>query len=189
MSGFSRTTELLCVGTLNAIKGHEMLLEALAAVPIRDWHLTCAGSLTRDPATARHVLAATRRLGLEDRVTFAGDLTHSALAGYYDRADLFVLATRQETYGMAAAEALARGLPVVATMTGALPELVGDDAGLLVPVDDTTAMARALTQVLGDEAVRARLAEGARRVRDRLPGWDEAASRMAAALAAIDAHG
>ena len=189
VSGFSRTIELLCVGTLNAIKGHEILLEALAAVPSRTWHLTCAGSLTRDPATTDRVRAAATRLGLDDHVTLAGDLNHSALAACYDRADLFVLATRQETYGMAVAEALARGIPVVATMTGALPQLVGSEAGLLVPIGDTTALTTTLTRVLGDRARLAQLAEGARGVRDRLPTWDEAASRMAAALAAIDLNG
>jgi glycosyltransferase involved in cell wall biosynthesis len=188
-SGFSRTTELLCVGTLNAIKGHDMLLDALAAVPTRNWHLTCAGSLTRDPATADRVGAAMRRLGLDRHVTLAGELNQTALAACYDRADLFVLATRQETYGMAVAEALARGLPVVATMTGAISALVGRTAGLLVPVGDTAALTAALTRVLDDPSRRARLAEGARHVRDRLPTWDEAAGRMAAALASVDAHG
>lgn len=187
----SRTSplELLCVGTLNAIKGHDMLLEALAGVPDRDWHLTCAGSLTRDPTTAGRVRAAIARLDLTDRVTLAGDLDRDALEACYDRADLFVLATRQETYGMAVAEALAHSLPVVATMTGAIPELVGSEAGVLVPVGDTAALAAALTRVIGDEQLRARLADGARRVRNRLLTWDEAAGRMAAALASIDAHG
>ncbi len=185
----SGNSELLCVGTLNAIKGHDMLLDALAAVPRRSWHLTCAGSLTRDPATAERVRAAITRLGLDERVTLAGDLDHTALAACYDRADLFVLATRQETYGMAVAEALAHGLPVMATRTGAIPELVGSDAGLLVEVGDTAALTDALTRVLDDPALRTRLAEGARRVRDCLPTWDEAAGRMAAAFASIDPHG
>jgi len=185
VSGFSRTSrplELLSVATLNAGKGHEVLIEALAAVPEHNWLLTCAGSLTRDPETTARVRAAMARLGLQDRVTLTGELDEPALAACYDRADLFVLATRQETYGMAVAEALARGLPVVSTRTGAIPELVGDEAGVVVPIDDAPALADALSRVLSDEALRARLAEGARRVRDRLPTWDEAAARMAAAL-------
>lgn len=174
--------ELLTVATLNPGKGHEMLLTALAAVPAPAWRLTCAGSLTRDPATANRVRATVATLGLEDRVSFVGDLDRPALAACYDAADAFVLATHQETYGMAVAEALAHGLPVVATMTGAIPELVGDDAGLLVPVGDGAAFAEALARVLGDAGLRARLAEGARRRRDQLPTWDEASRRMAAAL-------
>ena len=83
---------------------------------------------------------------------------------------------------MAVAEALAHGLPVVATMTGAIPELVGNDAGLLVPVGDAPALVEALSCMLGDAGLRARCAEGARRRRDRLPTWDEASGRLAAAL-------
>jgi glycosyltransferase involved in cell wall biosynthesis len=83
---------------------------------------------------------------------------------------------------MAVAEAVARGLPVVATMTGAIPDLVGDDAGLLVPVGDTPALIAALARVLGDSSLRARLAEGARRRSGRLPSWDAAARAMSTAL-------
>jgi len=187
----SRTgpVELLTVATLNPGKGHEMLLEALSAVSDSAWRLTCAGSLTRDPATAARVRATAARLQLENRVTFTGDLDRRALAARYDRADVAVLATRQETYGMAVAEALAHGLPVVATMTGAIPDLVGDDAGLLVPVGDTAALTAALARVLGDSGLRARLAEGARRRRDRLPTWDDAARVMSTALDRVRGSG
>ena len=188
VSGSNRTgpLELLSVATLNPGKGHALLLAALASVPYRGWRLTCAGSLTRHRETADRVRGAVTRLGLADRVSFAGDLDGPALAACYDTADVFVLATQQETYGMAVAEALAHGLPVVATMTGAIPELVGDDAGLLVPVEDGPALVEALSRVLGDDDLRARLAEGARRVRERLPTWEEASGRMAAALDSLD---
>jgi glycosyltransferase involved in cell wall biosynthesis len=123
-----------------------------------------------------------RAAGLEARISLVGDLNAAALAACYDNADLFVLATLHETYGMAVAEALAHGLPVVSTATGAIPELVGDEAGLLVPAGDTAALTATLSQVLGDRHLRARLAEGARRVRDRLPTWEEAVGKMADAL-------
>ncbi|HEY5617251.1 MAG TPA: glycosyltransferase family 4 protein [Vicinamibacterales bacterium] len=178
----TRSLELLTVATLNPGKGHEMLLTALAAVRDVAWRLTCAGSLTRDAATVLRVRAAVETLGLGDRVSFTGDLDRHALAACYDRADLFVLATQQETYGMAVAEALAHGLPVVSTMTGAIPELVGEDAGLVLPVGDAPALANALARVLRDDDLRVRLADGARRRRDQLPTWDETATRMAAAL-------
>ena len=183
--------ELLCVATVNAGKGHEMVLEALAGIVHLPWRLTCAGSLTRDPATVARVRSAVERLQLEDRVSFVGDLDSQALAGMYDRADVFVFASERETYGMAVAEALAHGLPLVATMTGAIPELAGHDAGLLVPVNDTAALATALARVLGDPHLRARLAEGARRRSRRLTTWDEASRRMAAALNSLGvaAHG
>jgi glycosyltransferase involved in cell wall biosynthesis len=87
---------------------------------------------------------------------------------------------------MAVAEALARGLPVVSTTTGAIADLVGDDAGLLVPPGDTRALGGALGRIVRDDSLRARLAAGARRVRERLPTWERAAAEMAAALEHLD---
>ena len=178
--------ELLTVATLNPTKGHDILMAALASMRHRPWHVTCAGSLNRDPATAERVCAAIRELGLGDRVTLAGELDTVTLDQYYDRADVFVLATRQETYGMAVAEALARGLPVVATTTGAIPDLVGAEAGLLVPPGDTRALAAALETIVGDGELRAQLAAGARRVRERLTDWEHACGAMSAALERLD---
>jgi glycosyltransferase involved in cell wall biosynthesis len=177
---------LLCVGTLNPIKGHEILMTALSAVPSRNWHLTCAGSLTRHPATAERVGAAIHTLGLDDRVTLAGELDTATLDEHYDRADVFVLATLQETYGMAVAEALARGLPVVSTTTGAIAGLVGVEAGLLVPPGNIEALAGALARIIDDAQLRAQFTQGARRVRDRLPDWEHACDGMAAALDRLD---
>jgi len=174
--------ELLCVATVNQGKGHETLLEALALLRDLPWRLTCAGSLSRDPVTAQRVCETIARLRLEDRVSLVGEVDGQGLDACYARADVFVLATQQETYGMAVAEAVAHGLPVVATMAGAIPELVGDEAGLLVPVGDTNALARSLALVLTDADLRVRLAEGARLRRNRLPTWDEACHRMANAF-------
>lgn len=179
---------LLSVAAITAGKGHEILVRALEAVPNRDWLLTCAGSLDRDPSTVERLRTHLRASGLEDRVSLSGELEADALEVCYDGADVFVLATLHETYCMAVAEALAHGLPVVSTTTGAIPQLVGapgdgeQPAGLLVPPGDVEAMTAALSKLLGDARVREQFAEGARRVRDRLPTWDEAAGRMAVAL-------
>ena len=82
--------------------------------------MTCAGSLDRNPPTVVRVRAQLCERGLEDRVALVGDLDAAALGAAYDRADVFVLPTLYEGYGMAVAEALARGLPVVSTDTGAI---------------------------------------------------------------------
>lgn len=177
----TREVALLCVATLTPRKGHELLLRALASIPQRNWTLTCAGSLERDPATVARVRAHIRAADLEDRVSFAGELDAAALAEVYDRADLFVLPTLYEGYGMAVAEALARGIPVISTATGAIQDLV-DEAGMVVPPGDLGAFTAALSRVLGDADLRARLAANARTVRDRLPTWDAAAEGMAGAL-------
>jgi glycosyltransferase involved in cell wall biosynthesis len=129
-----------------------------------------------------------RELELGDRVSLAGDLDAAALEAVYDRSDVFVLATLRETYGMAVAEALAHGLPVVSTATGAIPKLVGSDAGLVVTPGDVAGLTGALTRVIVDSALRARLADAARRVRDSLPTWEATIAKMEAALGTID-HG
>jgi glycosyltransferase involved in cell wall biosynthesis len=174
---------LLCVATLTTRKGHELLLRGLASLPTGAWRLTCGGSLDRDPATVSRVRALMRELDVEDRVTLAGDLDARQLSVEYDRADVFVLPTFYEGYGMAVAEALARGLPVVSTATGAISELVCDGAGIVVPPGDAAAFADALARVVTDNSLRAQLAAGARRARARLPTWAFAAAAMSRALA------
>ena len=123
-----------------------------------------------------------RDAGLDDRVSLVGDLDQSALAIQYDRADVFVLATLYEGYGMAVAEALARGLPVIGTATGAIQDLVGD-AGLVVRPGDRRAFTAALSSLIRDPMRRATLRANACRRRDRLPTWDAATAAMARTLA------
>jgi glycosyltransferase involved in cell wall biosynthesis len=179
---------LLCVATLTPRKGHDLLLDALAPLTGHAWRLDCVGSADRSPSTAERLRARAARLGLDDRIEWRGELPEDALAAAFDAADLFVLPARHEGYGMAVAEALARGLPVVATRTGAIPELVGDDAGLLVPPDDATALSAALHRMLTDATTRARYAAGAARVRARLPTWGDACTTLDRALRAIPAR-
>jgi glycosyltransferase involved in cell wall biosynthesis len=178
----SGAVSLLCVASLTPRKGHAVLLDALAAMGARRWRLVCAGSKERDPGTAAALAAQIGRLALADRVELAGELAPSALAALYDRADAFVLASFHEGYGMALAEALARGLPVVSTAAGAIPDTVRADAGLLVPPGDVAALAAALRRLLDDADLRARLAAGARAARERLPTWTAATARFASAL-------
>jgi glycosyltransferase involved in cell wall biosynthesis len=132
------------------------------------------------------VQALARDCGLDSRVSFVGEEGRAAVDARYDAADVFVLPTWYEGYGMAVAEALARGLPVVSSVTGAIGDLVGADAGLLVPAGDAPALAQALESIVGDAALRARLADGARQVRLRLPSWDDAAGLMARTIEGID---
>jgi glycosyltransferase involved in cell wall biosynthesis len=182
----SGTVELLCVATLVPRKGHDVLVRALAAMREAAWHLTCVGGLDRDEAWAAAVRAQAAASGLASRVAFAGELDRAPLDVRYDAADVFVLPTWYEGYGMAVAEALARGLPVVSTATGAIADLVGDDAGLLVPPGDAEALTRALSSVVTDAALRERLAGGARRARGRLRSWDDAAGQMARTIEGVD---
>ena len=178
--------ELICVATVVPRKGHDVLVRALAGMADAKWHLTCVGGLDRDDAWVRGVRAQVAAAGLDERIAFVGELDRGPLDARYDAADVFVLPTWYEGYGMAVAEALARGLPVVSTATGAIGDLVGSDAGLLVPAGDAVALGMALRAVVTDAAVRTRLAEGARRARTRLRSWDDAAALMARTIEGAD---
>src|SRR5262245_58945333 len=180
-----RVLELLCVSTVVPRKGHAILFEALAPLVDRPWRLTCVGSLARAPKTVAALRQQVARMRLAGRVPFAGEVDRVALERYYDRADAFVLATLHEGYGMALAEALAHGLPIVSTQAGAVPETVPPDAALLVPPGDAVALRRALAEFMDDPELRARLAAGARAARRRLPTWAKSCTRLALALEGI----
>jgi glycosyltransferase involved in cell wall biosynthesis len=165
---------LLCVASLTPRKGHEILLRALAPLRDRPWHLSCAGSLERSPGNAAALLDLSHRLGLAARVTFTGAVDEPRLAQLYHRADLFVLPTRFEGYGMVLTEALARGLPIVSTRTGPIPRLVPREAGILVEPGDPAALRLALASVMDDAGLRRRLSAGARSARRRLRSWETA---------------
>lgn len=177
---------LLCVATLTPRKGYLTLVRALARVAHLDWHLTCLGSLERDKATVRLVRHEIRKAGLDKRVTLAGEAgSHERLKSYYNRADLFVLATEYEGYGMAVAEAIASGLPVVSTPTGAIPWLVGRDAGVLVPCGDIDRLASVLERVLGDRRLLEKLRAGAMKRRKQLPTWEQAVRQFAGVIRTV----
>ena len=176
---------LLSVATLTPRKGHDVLVAALARLAHLPWHLTLAGSVTMHAPTTAAVRSSIEAHGLVDRVTFAGDLDEAALRAAY----VFVLPTRHEGYGMAIAEAVAAGLPVVATPTGAIPALVDDASGALVPIGDVDALTAALARMVGDDAVRISLAAGASRRRDTLPRWADSAMAMDHALRRFAANG
>jgi len=179
--------KMLCVATLIPRKGHDLLFEALAGLP-RRWHLTCVGSLTRGPETVARLRRQLQRLGLEQRVALVGEVREQALTQFYAAADLFVLPTRYEGYGMAVAEALAHALPVVSTRAGAIPELVGLNAGLLVEPDNGVQLCAALERVLHEPGLLSRLATGAEAVRSTLPRWQDCCARMARVLLQDPSH-
>jgi len=173
---------VLCVASLVPRKGHLLLIEALHAVRTLHWRLTCVGSLTLHPETAAGICALAAARGLGARIRFTGAAHGDALAAAYDAADVFVLPSWYEGYGMAVAEAVARGLPVVATRTGAAGDLVDQRSGILVEPGDLDALTAALDRVIGDDACRTSLAAGAAARAAALPAWPQAAARFEAAL-------
>jgi glycosyltransferase involved in cell wall biosynthesis len=193
-TGTDGASALLCVAALTPVKAHDVLVDALAAVADEPWTCLCAGPLDRAPGHVARLRERIERAGLGDRVHLAGPLDALALDAAYAAADLAVLASRTETYGMAVAEALARGIPTITTTGGALPETVGrapdgTRPGLLVPPGDPGALAAALGRWFAEPALRARLRAAAVDRAATLPGWDTTAARMSAALEATLAGG
>ncbi|MBW8322402.1 MAG: glycosyltransferase [Rhizobium sp.] len=182
-TGTGDPPNIISIGTLTPRKGHDILISALKAVEHLPWQATIVGSQTLNPATATLLRRQLETLGLADRISLAGecDDPRALLAG----ADIFALASRFEGYGMVFAEALSQGLPIVACRTGAIPEVVPEDAGLLVPVDDIGAFAQALHSLLTDKTLRRAKAEAARRAGAQLPGWATTVDIISTALRAL----
>lgn len=178
----STALQLLCVATLTPRKGHAVLFDALATLQELDWQLQCVGSHSRSPETAAQLRSRLTELALERRVRLIDEITPVQLAAYYHHADLFVLPSYYEGYGMVLAEAIARGLPIVSTTAGAIPDTVPKEAAVLVSPGDSAALALVLREVLTDATQREALAEGARAARRRLTDWPTAGARFAAQL-------
>lgn len=174
---------ILSVGTLVPRKGHDVLLKALGRLTDLEWTLTLAGDGTRDSVHANGLHALAEELGIAARITFAGEVTGAALEALYHRADLFALATRWEGYGMVAAEAMARGLPLAITAGGAIAEVVAPGSAIVSPVDDAMSLSKGMRRPILDTALRAEMAEASWRGGQALPRW---ANRAAAFRAELD---
>jgi len=136
----------------------------------------------RRPHAAANLEGLISRRGLTGRIETTGAVSASLLATLFSKADLFVLASRFEGYGMAYAEALSFGLPVIGTTAGAIPDTVPNGAGLLVPPDDPAALAAALRSVIVDADRRRLLSEAALVAAHTLPTWQQSAAIFAATL-------
>lgn len=174
---------LLSVGAVVPRKGYDVLVAALARLKHLPWRLVIAGDCGRSVDTFRRLVADVAALGLSDRVRLAGTVTAEELASLYASADLFVLPSRFEGYGMAYAEAIAHGVPVIGTNAGAIPETVPADAGVLVPPDDVDILAATLQRLMDNPAERERLAAGARAT--AFPSWRGQAALFARALESL----
>jgi glycosyltransferase involved in cell wall biosynthesis len=176
---------LLSVGSVVPRKGFDVLIAALAKLTDLSWRLTIAGDRTRDRNAAAQLDAQIARHSLGDRIAVLGAACPQRLAALYVEADVFVLASYFEGYGMAYAEAVAHGLPVIGTNAGAIPDTVPAEAGLLVTPGDTAALAQALRRVIENADLRRRLAGAAAAAAAQLPTWRHSAEIFAGALAKL----
>jgi glycosyltransferase involved in cell wall biosynthesis len=176
---------IFAMGSISPRKAHHVLIEALARIEDLDWTCVIAGSLEREPEVAEALIGQIAMLGLGERVSLVGEVDSEQAARLYADADLFALASVYEGYGMVFAEAQAHGLPIVATTGGAIPEAVGEGAGILVPPNDAEAFAEALRALVTDPERRSVLAAGSKAAGAALPGWNQTAARIANALDAL----
>lgn len=187
-SADDRSLRLLSVGTLIPRKGHDLLVEALGGLMHLDWHLDLVGE-ARDPAFAAMLRDRIREAGLEDRITLHGAVEQARLDAFYRAADLFVLASRHEGFGIAYLEAVRWGLPVLGTTAGAIPEAVPEAARLLVEPDSVEALRAGLRGLIDDKTARLKLAEGARAAAPNLRVWSDVGREFATLMRGLNMRG
>ena len=167
---------LLTVGSLTQRKAHDILISALAELAWLDWQARFVGGEHFDQGWAQKLREQVAREHLERRIHFVGLVPDVDIE--YQQADVFVLPSRFEGYGMVFAEALSAGLPVIATRAGAIPDLVPDTAGLLVAPDNPMALAEAIRHLLTTDGLRQQLQKGARACAVELPTWRDSAEKV-----------
>lgn len=181
-SGSPNEVRLLSVGSIIPRKGFHHLIEALAPLADLPWTLSIAGDTTRHAIAYKDLMADINRFRLEGRVKVLGAVSNEELESLYSQADIFVLASLFEGYGMVFAEAMAYGLPIIATTGGAIPDTVPPEAGLLLTPGDVPALRNALKTLITDSGYRQRLSSGALHAAAQQPTWEQAVQRFASAL-------
>ncbi|MGD8814541.1 MAG: glycosyltransferase [Anaerolineales bacterium] len=164
---------LLYVGRIEPLKGVDILLEALAILErygVLELHPVCLAIIGGEPEASDQEMTAemvrlkdlSKSLGMGDLVTFLGKQDQESLPYYYSAAEVVVMPSHYESFGMVALEAMACGTPVVASETGGLVFLVRDgETGFHVPAGDAAALADRLQTLIQDEVLRARLGRNA----------------------------
>ena len=176
------TPHLLSLGSVIPRKRHELIVAALAGLADLDWRLTIAGSLAMNAAHVEMIRERIDAGGLAARVTLPGDLTGPELDALWKRTDLYVASSRHEGFGMAIAEAIARGIPVVSTRSGAVGGWLDPGASLLVEPDDVATLRAALQRMLTEPGLREKLRAGTRAARAALPTWPQSAEVVSEGL-------
>ncbi len=181
---------LLCVAAVSLLKGHDLLVAALAGVADLPWRCVCAGPIN-EPALLDRLRSMARRHGIDDRIRYVGPLDPVNLDRAYAKADVMVLASRRESWGMVVTEALAHGVPVIATRVGGVPEALGRSggtpAGWLVMPNSPDALSGALRRWLTDARLRERLRDAAAMRRRGLKPWQKTVAQVARVLITVTA--
>jgi glycosyltransferase involved in cell wall biosynthesis len=180
--GSNGAPRLLSVGAVSPRKGFRILVEALSAIAELDWDCRIVGSLDRDPDETAALRVRIAEARLEERVVLLGTLAEDRLQAEYHHATLFVLPSHFEGYGMAFAEALAHGLPIVACSGSATGSTVPAAAGVFVPAGNAERLAAALRHLLSNPPEIGRRSDAAWEHAKSLPRWRDTAAKIAAVL-------
>lgn len=178
----SDRVHLLAVGAVIARKAYEVLVAALAPLAHLPWQLTIVGSLEREPRLVASLRRHIAQAGLRERIVLAGEASGNALDQAFLSADVFVLSSLYEGYGMVLGEAMAHGLPIVTSTGGAAGSTVPDGAGIKVAPGDVAALTNALEAVVTDAGLRTRLADASWAAGQALPAWSDTARIVASIL-------
>lgn len=179
--------QLLSVGAVIPRKGFHVLVEALHPLKSLSWTLTIAGDVTRDAHAFAHLKEVIRRCSLEDRIHVLGAVSTLELQELYTSSDVFVLASLYEGYGMVFAEAIANGLPIVATTGGATADTVPKRAGMLVEPGNVASLSDAIRLLVESAELRSVLAQGARLTAQQQPTWEESTQKFDLLLSELTA--
>jgi glycosyltransferase involved in cell wall biosynthesis len=181
----SRALMFLSVGAVVHRKNHAAIIKALAGLQRKRWRLVIAGNIDRAPDHVRALRGAIAASGLRGRVLLAGELDKNVLERYWRHADVYVAASRHEGFGMAIAEAIAHGLPVVTTRSGGVGEWIGRGGAIPVANGNVAQLQQALARLLSQPSLRASLRRGAVARRRAMPGWARTAAVVHRELARL----
>ncbi len=166
---------LICVASLTERKGHRFLVEALAQLKGLDWKLDCYGSEQYDAKLSNCLKQQVSHYGLEDHICFHGAIAPMQLEQAYTKAHIFVLPSLYEGYGMVLAEAIVRGLPIISTTAGAIPQTVPGNCGMLVEPGSSNALARAIRSLVSDHDLRQQYRDATMSAASAFPDWQQSA--------------
>jgi glycosyltransferase involved in cell wall biosynthesis len=178
-TGTGEPLQLLGVGSVVPRKAFDILVRALIPYADLKWRLTIVGATDRSAEALAALKTALAESGLQDRITLTGPADEARLNGHYASADIFVMPSLYEGYGMVLAEAMARGLPIVCTTGGAAADTAPDAAALKVSPGDVEALSAAIGRLLRDPALRASMSDASWAAGQRLPRWEQTARTIA----------
>jgi len=186
--GTGKPLRLLAVGSIVPRKGYDVLVRALDRLKEHDWRLIIAGADDRSPETTTALRALVSTHSLDHRITIAGAVPDAQLSQLYSDADVFVMPSLFEGYGMVLAEAMSRGLPIVCTTGGAAAETAPDTAAIKVTPGDDSELANALDRVMRDASLRQSMAKSSWVAGRGLPRWEDTSRIIAGVLKKVAAQ-